>query len=281
MATPPARVLRRPLAARGRFWRHGHVFLKLMLIFVYFFLYAPVLLLALTSFHPGEVITFPMPGYSTRWYRVFFSDEEMLTSLANSLIVAVAAAVIAGVIGTFCALGLVRSEFRGKRLANLLVLAPLIVPPVITGIALVMFLHVLGLSRGFAYLIIGHVLLGLPYVVLVVSAQLYGFPRDLEQAALSLGANEVETFFEVTLPLLMPSILAGMMFAFITSLQEYPATQAWASPSSYTLPVIIFNKIRDRLTPEINVVGVFMVLVAATLPLLGEYLRTRKSVTRS
>ena len=179
-------------------------------------------------------------------------------------------------IGTLCAFGLVRTHFPGKRLCQLVVFAPMVVPPVITGIALVLMLHVVGIPRGFSYLIVGHTLLGLPFVVVVVSAQLYGFPRDLEQAALTLGANEVETFFEVTLPILTPSVIAGMMFAFVTSLQEYPATQAWASPGSVTLPMIIFDRIRDKLTPEVNVVGVLMVLVAGTLPLIGEYLRARR-----
>jgi len=247
--------------------------LKLVVIFVYFFLYAPILVLFLTSFLPGEVLRFPIDRFSTRWYFEFFHDSPAITALANSIVLALISSILAAVIGTLCAIGLVRTEFFGKRFVNFLVLVPLIVPPVITGISLVILLYGFGLQRGLAYLVIGHTLLGLPYVVVVVSAQLVNFPRNLEDAALTLGANEIQTFFEVTLPLLSRGITAGSMFAFINSLQEYPATQAWAAPDFYTLPIVMYNKIRDQLSPEINVIGVFMVLIGALLPIVGEYVR--------
>jgi ABC-type spermidine/putrescine transport system permease subunit II len=251
----------------------GGLVVKLAVIFVYFFLYAPIVLLVITSFNPEEVMRFPNSGYSLTWYHVFFRDHPTLWALFNSLILAALSSILAAIIGTPCALGLVRGSFAGKRLVNLLVFTPLIVPPVITGLALVLLLHGVGVPRGFAYLIIGHTLLGLPYVVVVVSAQLYGFPPNVEEAAMSLGANEVDTFFEVTLPLLKPGIIAGVMFAFVNSLQEYPASQAWAAPTFYTLPIVMYNKIRDQLSPEINVIGVLMIVIAIILPLMGEYLR--------
>jgi spermidine/putrescine transport system permease protein len=253
----------------------GRPVIRLTVLFAYFFLYAPIVLLIVTSFEPGEVMRFPNTGYGLRWYRYFVSDYPTMAALGHSLVLAIVSSLLAAVLGTFCALGLVRSDFFGKRLVNLLVFVPLIVPPVITGIALVLLLYGFGVPRGLVYLIIGHTLLGLPYVVVVVAAQLYGFPRNLEEASLSLGANEVETFFEITLPLLKRAILAGIMFAFITSLQEYPATQTWAAPSFYTLPIVMYDKIRDQLSPEINVIGVLMILIAIPLPLMSEFLRAK------
>jgi spermidine/putrescine transport system permease protein len=264
---PAMRALRR-LRVGGRI-------VRLTVLFVYFFLYAPIVLLILTSFEPGEVMRFPNTGYGLKWYKFLLGDYPTMAALGHSLVLAVISSLLAAVLGTLCALGLVRSDFFGKRLVNLLVFVPLIVPPVITGIALVLLLYAFGIPRGLAYLIIGHTLLGLPYVVVVVSAQLYGFTRNLEEASLSLGANEVETFFEVTLPLLKPAILAGILFAFITSLQEYPATQTWAAPSFYTLPIVMYDKIRDQLSPEINVIGVLMILIAIPLPLMSEFLRRK------
>jgi ABC-type spermidine/putrescine transport system permease subunit II len=105
-------------------------------------------------------------------------------------------------------------------------------------------------------------MLTLPYIIITVSSQLYGFNREIEEAALSLGANEIQTFFEVTLPIIAPSIFAGMLFAFTVSFQEFVATQAWATPDTATLPIRIYGRIRDALTPEINVVGVLMVALA-------------------
>ncbi|MBT1517370.1 ABC transporter permease [Bradyrhizobium sp. SRL28] len=263
--------------AQFKVWRVelGRRMVRLVVIFAYFFLYAPIVLLFITSFDPGEVMRFPNTGYDLTWYRFFLSDYPTIIALGNSLVLAVASSLLAAILGTLCALGFVRSDFLGKKFLNLLIFVPLIVPPVVTGIALVLLLYGLGIPKGLGYLVIGHTLLGLPYVVVVVSAQLYRFPRNLEEASLSLGANEVETFFEVTLPLLKPGILAGIVFAFMTSLQEYPATQTWAVPSFYTLPIVMYDKIRDQLSPEVNVIGVLMILIAIPLPLIAEYLRAK------
>jgi spermidine/putrescine transport system permease protein len=132
----------------------------------------------------------------------------------------------------------------------------MIIPNVITAIGLLILLNAVKIPRGIPYLIIGHTIFGLPYIILTVSGQLYGFPRELEEASLSLGAKELQTCFEVTLPLIAPSIFAGMLFAFTISFQEYVATQFWATPSTYTLPIRIYGRLRDATTPVLNVVGV-------------------------
>ena len=253
--------LRRPLPVGG-------ILLRLVTILVYLFLYMPILVIVLMSFYPETYMTFPLPSYSLRWYREFFQDTLLMRASLNSLALGIATAILGALIGTPCAMGLVRFDFPGKRLLNTFVLAPMIIPGIITGISLLILLNAINLPRGYLYLIIGHVVLTLPYIVITVSSQLYGFPRELEEAALSLGANELQTFWEVTLPLIAPSIFAGMLFAFTVSFQEFVASQAWASPSTYTLPLRIFGRIRDALTPEINVIGVLMVvlsLIVATI----------------
>ena len=260
-----ARKANRSAFSNFRNLKVGSAFVNATVAFVYLFLYAPIVLLIFTSFNPDEVMRFPNTGYSLKWYRFFLNDHPTIQSLINSIALALGSSLLAGVIGTLCALGLVRGSFLGKRFLNVMVYVPLIVPPVITGIALVLLLYGLGVPKGFSYLIVGHTLLGLPFVVIVVAAQLYGFPRNLEEAAQNLGANEVETFLEVTLPLLKRGILAGMMFAFVNSLQEYPASQAWAAPEFYTLPIVMYNKIRDQLSPEINVIGVLMIVIAVLI----------------
>jgi len=228
-----------------------------------------------TSFHPSSIITFPLPGYSLRWYQQFLSNSELHSAIMNSLLVGISAAILSGIIGTGCALGLVRLRFRGRAFFQTIVYVPILLPKVILGVALLTLLFNFDLPRGFLYLVIGHVVLTLPFVILVVSASLYGFQRDLEEAALDLGADELQTFFQVTLPLIMPSIVAGMLFAFTISFQDFEASQAWASPESVTLPITIFGKIRDELTPEINVVGVVFIIVAIAIPLIGERLMSR------
>lgn len=199
----------------------------------------------------------------------------MISALVNSLGLGLVTAIISALVGTPCALGLVRLDFPGKRFFNAFVMAPMIIPQIITGISLLLFLNALALPRGMLYLVIGHVLLTVPYVIITVSSQLYGFPKNLEEASLNLGANELETFFEVTLPLIAPSIIAGMLFAFTISFQEFVASQAWATPSTYTLPIRIFGRIRDALTPEINVVGVIMVALSFVVVAIVELIIRR------
>ncbi len=237
-------------------------FLRSMTLFVYVFLYLPIFIVVLMSFHPEVYPTFPLPSYSLRWYEELLHDELMIRALLNSLWLGSLTALLSALIGTPCALALVRLDFPGKRFLNTFILAPMIIPQIITGISLLVLLHAIHIPRGYPYLVIGHVLLTLPFIVITVSSQLYGFPRQLEEAALNMGANELETFFEVTLPLIAPSVFAGMLFAFTISFQEFVATQMWATPSTYTLPVRIFARIRDALTPEVNVVGVLTIAIS-------------------
>ncbi len=252
---PTKKRHRRPLPV-------GKWFLRLITLFVYAFLYLPIVVLVIMSFHPDHIMTFPLPGWSLRWYGEFLQDELLIRALLNSLLLGGVTAALSALIGTPCAIGLVRFDFPGKRLVNSFVLAPMIIPNVIMAIGLLILLNMVHIPRGFPYLIIGHVMFGLPYVVLTVSSQLYGFPRELEEAALNLGANELRTFLEVTLPLIAPSILAGSLFAFTISFQEYVASQLWASPSNYTLPIRIYARLRDAVSPELNVVGVLTLALA-------------------
>ena len=267
-AVAPTTVRRRRLAL-------GSGLIRLITLLVYVFLYLPIAVIVLMSFYPGTYMTFPLPGYSLRWYAEFFQDQLLIRALINSVGLGATAAILSALIGTPCALGLVRYNFPGKRFFNTFVLAPMIIPQIITGISLLILLNAVNLPKGYVYLIIGHVVLTLPYIVITVSSQLYGFPRELEEAALSLGANEMQTFFEITLPLIAPSIFAGMLFAFTVSFQEFVATQAWATPSTYTLPIRIFGRIRDALTPEINVVGVLTVALSLGVATLVQIMSRR------
>jgi len=252
----PARVARRrPFSISA--W-----FLRLVTIFVYIFLYLPIAIIFLMSFHPQDFMTFPLPGLSLVWYQEFLHDDLLIRALSNSLLLGGFTAVLSALIGIPCAIGLVRLDFPGKRLLNTFVMAPMIIPHIIIGISLLILLNAIRIPRGYPYLVIGHVLLTLPYIVITVSSRLYGFPRALEEAALSMGANELQTFFEITLPLIAPSVLAGMLFAFTISFQEFVATQAWATPDTYTLPIRVFARIRGAMTPEINVVGVLTVALS-------------------
>lgn len=228
------------------------------------------------SFHPESIPSLPMPGVSVRWYVKLFDDPRILTALGNSLLVAAIAALGAGILGTACAVVLVRHTFPGKALFNAVVLSPMVISRIILGVALLSFLHVLRIPRGYPYLVLGHILLGLPYVVVVVSSQLYGLDRRIEEAALNLGANRMQSFFEVTLPLIARGVMAAMMFAFTISFQDVEASMLWTTPSTVTLPVRIYTMIRDEMTPEINVIAVLMMVFSIGLPVTAERLSSRR-----
>ena len=181
-------------------------------------------------------------------------------------------AILATAIGIPAAMAFVRYEFPGKNTLNTLLLAPIMIPEVVLGVALLIFIRWLQQPKSFALLLIGHVVITLPYVLLVVQARLVGIKRVYEEAALSLGANPLQTFREVTLPLLMPAVFAGMLFAFTISFDDVTATLFWATARNQTVPVKIFGMLRNSISPEINALGAVMIVLTISLPLLAGYL---------
>jgi len=251
-------------------------FLLLVTLLTYFFLFLPIFVVILMSFHPHSVVSFPMPGYTLKWYKAFWEDKPLIDSLMNSVFLGFCSSLLAGVVGTLAAMGFVRSQFKGKQVFGAIVLSPMILSGIITGIALLSFITAIHVYKSFTILVMGHTLLTFPYVFLVVQTQLYGFDRSIEEASMSLGANEIETFFYVTLPNILPSIIAGMLFAFTISIDEFVATQCWVTPSTETIPIKIFSMLRFEVTPKVNVLGTIIVAVTITLPLLAERLVARR-----
>jgi len=260
--------------------KHRMDALLVITVSIYVFLFVPVFIVILMSFHPHSVVSFPMPGYTLKWYREFWHDRPLIDSLVNSILLGVFSSVLAGAIGTLAAVGFVRSRFRGKQLFGAIILSPMILSGIITGIALLSFITAVHVYKSFTVLVIGHTLLTFPYVFLVVQTQLYGFDRSMEEASMSLGANELETFFYVTLPNILPSVVAGMLFAFTISIDEFVATQCWVTPSTETIPIKVFSMLRFEVTPKVNVLGTIIVAVTITFPLLAERLMARRMGVR-
>jgi spermidine/putrescine transport system permease protein len=169
----------------------------------------------------------------------------------------------------------IRYEFRGKELINTLLIAPIMIPEVVLGVALLLFIRWLQQPKSFAMLVVGHVVLTLPYVLLIVQARLVGIKREYEEAALSLGASPFQTFWEITFPLLAPAIFAGMLFAFTISFDDVTATLFWATAQNQTVPVKIFGMLRNSISPEINALGTVMIALTVSTPLLAGYLTRR------
>lgn len=263
--------------------RNGKRGLRWWMYLVYLFLYAPVAIVIVLSFTPRDVPSFPIPGFSLKWYKMIllppFADATMLQALWTSLKVGVISAVGSGVIGTFAALGMTRNEFQSRLLSNdvlnTVFLAPLVVPWIVTGISVLVLYNFIGIAGSFLSIIIGHILITVPFVVLVVATQLYNFDESLEEAAKNLGAGPIQTFYEVTLPLIAPGIIAGMMFAFTISFDNFTQTFFWAGSDTQTLPIVIYSKIRFGIDPSVNAIGTIIVMISLSVAVLAEKLSSR------
>jgi putative spermidine/putrescine transport system permease protein len=237
---------------------------------VYLFMLAPILVVIPVSFSEQEYLVFPPRGFSLRWYANFFATRELADSLWLSLHLAAWTTAISTVLGTLAALGLVRYRYPGRRLLRELFLTPLVMPRLVLGIAFLMFLSKTIFSGGFWGLLAAHVVVAFPYVIRTVSASLAGLDRALEEAGASLGATPLTVFRTVTLPLLKPGIMAGAIFAYVTSFDELVMTLFLAGPRLTTLPVQIFNYLEYTSDPTIAAISVVLVLITIVAVLLTE-----------
>jgi spermidine/putrescine transport system permease protein len=206
-------------------------------------------------------------------------DEAIIDGLIMSLKLGITSAIGAGIIGTLAGISLGRLDSEGRLfnadVLNTIFLAPLVIPWVVTGIAILVLYSILGISGTFMSLVLGHILIALPFVVIIVSAQMYGLDHSLEEAARNLGASRLRTFYEVTLPLIAPGIIAGMLFAFTISFDNFTQTFFWTNASTQTLPVVIYSKIRFGLDPTVNSIGTIIIIFSVTIALIAERISSR------
>jgi spermidine/putrescine transport system permease protein len=237
------------------------------LALVLVFLYLPILVMMAMAFNASPLYALPF-RFSTEWFAALAGDDVLLAASRNSLLIATGTALIATVLGTAASVALRGGRFRGQGALRVLLLPPIAIPWIIIGTAMLVFFYWTGIGRGLHAMLIGHVALALPYVVLVVSTGLAALPGDLEEAARSLGSSPVHAFGAVTLPLLLPSVIAAALFAFAVSLDQFVISYFLAAPGVVTLPVQIYAAVRKGFTPEINAIS-SLLLGCSTLVILG------------
>ena len=255
----------------------GWSLIKWYTFLVYVFMFTPIAAVVILSFNPEQFGLFPIKGFSFRWYVKLAQNATILQAFKSSLILGSLTSLTVTAVGIPAAMAFVRYDFPGKNSLNTLLLAPIMIPEVVLGVALLLFIRWLQMPKSFLLLLIGHVVITLPYVLLVVQARLVGIKREYEEAALTLGAGPFQTFREITLPLLMPAIFAGMLFSFTISFDDVTATLFWATARSQTVPVKIFGMLRNSISPEINALGTVMIVLTVSIPLLAGYLSRRFS----
>ncbi|MCE8554589.1 ABC transporter permease [Ruegeria pomeroyi] len=236
---------------------------------VYIFMFLPVAVVVLLSFNASQFGSFPMTGVSVRWFVELWNNDAILRAFRTSVVLGLLTALISTTLGVLASLALVRYKVPGANAISTLLIAPILVPEVVLAVALLLFLNFLGINKSFGLLLFGHVIFTLPFVILVVQARLMAIKRDVEEAAMSLGATPVQTFFQITLPLMMPAVLAGGLFAFTISFDDITGTLFWKPGGVETVPTQIFAMLRNSISPEINALGTVMIVMTVGLPLLG------------
>ncbi len=230
------------------------------------FLYLPILILVIYSFNASRLVTV-WGGFSTRWYVGLLGNQPLMDAAWTSLKIGLLSATVATVIGTSLALALTRlGRFRGRRALAFLGFAPLVMPEIITGLALLLLFIALGLERGFWTVTLAHITFTAAFVSVVVQARLVSFDRALEEAAQDLGCTPLGAFWRVTLPIILPAVLAGWMLAFTLSLDDLVIASFTSGPGATTLPMRIYSQVRLGVTPEINAISTLLIgLVTLTV----------------
>jgi putative spermidine/putrescine transport system permease protein len=269
-----------PPASTGlleRVWHYGFYGLCAL---IFAFLLLPIVVIIPMSFNAGEFFIYPLRGLSLRWYEDLFTNPMWLAAARNSFVVGSATTVLATVLGTLAALGLANARFRGKALIMAFLISPMVVPIVITAVGVFFFYSWLNLVGSYLGLILAHTALALPFVVITVTATLQGFDRNLVRAASSLGATPVYAFFSVVLPLILPGVISGALFAFATSFDEIVVALFVAAPEQRTLPRQIFAGLRQSITPTVTAVATLLILISFVLMATLEWLRRRSERLR-
>ncbi len=276
-------------------WHYGFRFICGM---IFVFLITPILVVLPLSFNAEDFFTFTdkmlqldPAGYSLKHYQDFFSNNEWQRSFKNSLIIAPIATVISVSLGTLAAIGLSQSHVPGRRAIMAVLISPMIVPLIISATGMFFFYSsignwlegTLGFDKtfvGYVKVILAHAVLGIPFVIITVTATLVGFDRSLTRAAANMGANPVTTFFRVQMPLILPGVISGGLFAFITSFDEVVVVLFVGSASQKTLPWQMFTGLREQISPTILAVATILVGISILLLMTLEFLRRRSERLR-
>jgi putative spermidine/putrescine transport system permease protein len=263
--------------------RIAHYGLRVFVGLVFLFLIAPILVIMPLSFNSESFFSYPMPGYSLKWYfgpDGFFTNTRWTSALKVSLIVAVSVTILATALGTVAALGLSRARIPGRAAIMAVLISPMIVPVIISAVGMFLFYASWGLAGTFAGLILAHTALATPFVVITVTATLTGFDRTLMRAGASCGAAPHTVFFKVVLPLILPGVISGALFAFVTSFDEVVVALFLVSPEQRTLPKQMFSGIREMISPTITAAATVLVLFSTALLITVELLRRRSERLR-
>jgi spermidine/putrescine transport system permease protein len=254
---------------------NGRRLMRFFFALVILFLYAPIAILLVFSFNSSPVPVFPLSGFTLRWYHDFLTNGDIQSALQTSAIIAVVSSIGAVALGVLAAIALTRRRFRGQLGVTALLLSPLVIPLLVLGVSLALLFHELGMQRSIYTVMIGHIVISVPYTILVIRPRLGQIDASLGEAAYDLGAGPFTTFRRVTLPLILPAVVSAFMIAFTTSFDEY-AVASFLVGSRQTFPVYLYAALRfPSKLPQVIAVAVVVLLVSLVVIVLAELWRRR------
>jgi putative spermidine/putrescine transport system permease protein len=260
--------------------RAGYWALRIFVGLVLLFLIAPILAIMPLSFNSETFFSYPMPGFSLKWYNEFFTNPRWQNALRLSILLAFSTTILATTLGTLAALGLSRANIPARASIMAILISPMIVPVIISALGMFFFYARIELTGKFIGLVLAHTALATPFVVITVTATLSSFDRTLMRAGESLGASPSTTFFKVVMPLILPGMISGALFAFVTSFDEVIVIIFIAGPEQNTLPRQMFSGIRELISPTITAAASVLIVFSTFMLLAVEMLRRRSERLR-
>jgi spermidine/putrescine transport system permease protein len=250
--------------------RNGRRLLQALFVLVVVFLYAPIVILLVFSFNDSALPSFPLSGFTLHWYHQFIDNADLRASLETSAIIASLTSLGAVFLGTLASIALARRRFRAKAAFSAFLLSPLVIPLVVFGVSLLLLFHQLGIPRSIFTVVIGHIVISLPYTILVLVPRLEQIDASLEEAAYDLGASHLRTFRSVTLPLILPAIVSAFLIAFTTSFDEY-AVASFVVGTRVTFPIYLYAALRfPSQLPQVIAVAVVVLTVSLVVVVAAE-----------
>ncbi|MCI8854112.1 MAG: ABC transporter permease [Lachnospiraceae bacterium] len=241
---------------------------------IYLFLYLPIFVVIAFSFNSSKM-NIVFQEFTVEWYFRMFDNRQLMQSFVNTILVAGVSTVLSVIIGTLCALGLYRFEFKLKNMVSSSLYIPIVIPELVFAIALLAFFSALNIPMSMFTLIVSHVTFSMPFVVITVRARLAGFDRSIEEAARDLGANAFRTFWRVTLPMIAPGVISGGMLALTMSLDDVVVSFFTAGPESTTLPLKILGMVRKGVSPDVNALSTLMIVGTIAILLTSNFIQER------
>ena len=251
--------------------KFGNLFIGL----VFLFLYLPIIILVIYSFNDSKM-NIVFSGFTLKWYKILFSNSNLLEAFFNTILIALLSTVISTVIGTISAIGLHKFNFPFKGLINSLIYIPIVIPEIVLGISLLSMFTLMRLELGMFTLLLAHVTFSIPFVITSVRSVLSQLNPKYEEASYDLGAGYFKTFWYVTLPLIMPGVISGATLAFTLSLDDVVISYFTAGPGSNTLPLHIYSIIKTGITPDVNALSSLMLLITIVVLTSSAFIQSRR-----